>query len=134
MISLVILSSNMLFAQWEWFNPLPQGNVLWDVYFVDEHKGWSVGPYGTVINTSDGGENWSCQDCIVHKHLYGVHFTDYNNGWAVGDQNTIIHTSDGGETWEQQEGGADYSLRSVFFIDTDNGWVVGSNDSDKEVK
>ena len=47
------------FAQWEWQNPLPQSNHLYEIFFTDEYHGWAVGRAGTVLSTSDGGESWS---------------------------------------------------------------------------
>ena len=45
-------------AQWFWQNPLPQGNTLLDMSFVNQNLGWAVGYNGTILKTTDGGENW----------------------------------------------------------------------------
>ena len=36
-------------AQWFWQNPLPQGNDLYSVDFIDSNFGWIVGYYGTIL-------------------------------------------------------------------------------------
>jgi hypothetical protein len=48
-------------AQWRWENPLPQGNNLRGVSLVDANTGTLVGDYGTIVRTTDGGNNWTIQ-------------------------------------------------------------------------
>jgi len=48
-------------SQWVWQNPLPQGNWLFGVSFTDANNGTAVGWYGTILRTTDGGENWVLQ-------------------------------------------------------------------------
>jgi len=48
------LVTQICFAQWFWQNPLPQGNDLNDVDFIDEFNGIAVGKSGTIIHTTDG--------------------------------------------------------------------------------
>lgn len=65
----------------------PLTNVSWDVYFVDNLKGWVVGT--DIRRTSDGGATWTV-DTSGTLDLQGVHFVDANNGWACGDGGTIL--------------------------------------------
>ena len=55
---LVSILSITISAQdgWFWQNPLPQGNDLSSVHFVDEYVGWAIGKFGTIIRTTDGGQ------------------------------------------------------------------------------
>ena len=46
---------------WFWQNPLPQGNALEWVCFTDANSGWTVGDYGTILHTTDGGSTWNPQ-------------------------------------------------------------------------
>ena len=48
-------------AQWVWQNPLPQGNALYAVAFVDTNNGTAVGGNGTILKTADGGNSWIIQ-------------------------------------------------------------------------
>ena len=32
--------------------------------FADDKIGWAVGRYGTIIHTTDGGENWSIRKVV----------------------------------------------------------------------
>jgi len=47
--------SQLCFGQWFWQNPLPQGNHLLSVYFTGTYNGWTVGGFGTILNTNNAG-------------------------------------------------------------------------------
>ena len=56
LVSIIFLStilSNNLFAQWFWQNPLPQGNTLTSVSYIDQNTGWAVGLKGTILKTTN---------------------------------------------------------------------------------
>ncbi|HEY5534299.1 MAG TPA: hypothetical protein VIL99_05105 [Ignavibacteria bacterium] len=78
------MSFNTLSAQWEWQNPLPQGNTLLGVSFTDANMGTVVGNSGTILRTTNEGVNWNSQSSGTTLPLYVVSFTDANNGTAVG--------------------------------------------------
>ena len=90
---------------WVWQNPLPQGNSLKGVAFVDATHGWAVGDAGTILATSDGGGTWTAQYAGTTADLYGVCFHDASDGWAVGTGGTILTTSDSGAHWTKQSSG-----------------------------
>ena len=96
---------------------------------TDNLHAWAVGNQGTMILTTDGGENWSLQNSGTANTLNAVCFTDVNTGWTVGQVGLILHTGNGGIDWITQNSGTSNNLQSVFFIDTNIGWVVGSNGS-----
>jgi len=79
-----LMSFNTLSAQWEWQNPLPQGNTLLGVSFTDANMGTVVGNSGTILRTTNEGVNWNSQSSGTTLPLYVVSFTDANNGTAVG--------------------------------------------------
>ena len=129
---------------WFWQNPLPAGNTLRDVCFVDENNGIAVGEAGTIIHTSNGGENWTIQSSGTTLKLNGVYFVDDNNGWVVGgdefskidsvaggteysviDSSVILHTSNAGLTWVIQNCGSTIPLNDVCFLDNNIGVAVG---------
>ena len=44
---------------WFWQNPSPQGNWLTDICIIDENNVITVGNKGTILFTTDGGNDWS---------------------------------------------------------------------------
>ena len=43
---------------WLWGNPLPQGNTLRAMAFAGT-TGYAVGDFGTLLKTTDAGDNWT---------------------------------------------------------------------------
>jgi len=90
------------------------GSTLYAVNFADNNNGWAVGkdsegwrPF--ILNTSDGGANWTKQQVPdgVRGELYDVFFFDKLYGWAVGGRTfmpevegtTFLKTENGGNLW-----------------------------------
>src|SRR6266403_1706633 len=92
--------------QWHWRNPLPQGNSLQNVVFVNGN--WvALGEFGTILSSTDG-TNWlrresgivdTLQDCAYGAGRYVI----------VGDFGAVL-TSVDGITWNSQFPGTFYSL------------------------
>jgi len=97
------------------------------VYFIDENTGWSCGNSGTILLTTDGGENWIPKVSGTNAALRSVKF--YNNllGICVGDNGVIVLTYDGGESWVSKPNGINADLRSAAFADDKNIWITGEN-------
>jgi|GEM_PF-1196135 len=118
-----------LFAQvdgnWVKQSPSPTGEILEDVFFVDENTGWAVGLEGEIVFTKDGGSTWSTQSSGTTRRLRNVFFLDESTGWVVGDTGTILHTTDGGTNWVAQNSTSTSSLSDICFVDASNGWAVG---------
>ena len=54
-VSIFFLLLTQIFnAQWFWRNPLPQGNIIYEVKLVSK-VGWIVGGDGTVLKATDSG-------------------------------------------------------------------------------
>ena len=110
---------------------------LTDVFFLNVDTGWVVGyegfgEYGLIMNTTDGGANWTTQDSSDTQFM-AVEFTDRDHGWAVGYRSSdyygaIFHTSDGGQSWFFKDS-CEKDLNDIFFLNADTGYVVGGGRS-----
>lgn len=114
-------------AQWVWQNPLPQGNTLQDVAFINPSTGFAVGSSGMIIRTTDGGSSWDILDSGTEHDLWGVSFTDASTGTAVGNFGVVLRTTDGGSSWTVQREEPSGVLFSVSFSDADTGSAVGAD-------
>jgi photosystem II stability/assembly factor-like uncharacterized protein len=117
----------MCYSQYNWINPKPQGNTLNSVCFVNDNIGYSVGNFGTVLKTIDGGLNWTILNSNTTKKLNGVYFINDSYGFAVGDSGIIIKTTDSGANWTTSISGVFDNLYSVFFTDSLTGSTCGKN-------
>jgi len=72
-----------------------------DMFFEDSLHGWAVGNdtsyTGIILETTDGGENWTAQVEGLSAPLTALHFKD-GYGWAVGGNGLVLRTEDG-STW-----------------------------------
>jgi len=114
-------------GQWVWQNPLPQGNILEDFSFIDANNGFAVGTRGTILRTTDGGNNWDILASGTDDDLYSVSFTDPNTGTVVGNFGAILRTTDAGNHWTIQRDGMSDVLFGVSFVDANIGTAVGSD-------
>ena len=96
----IAIFNQISFAQnWKWQNPLPQGNSLSAIAFVDTKTGWAVGALGTILHTVDGGVTWTIQNSGTKVNLARVIFNNKSTGWSFGGS-TLLHTTDGGKNWQ----------------------------------
>jgi photosystem II stability/assembly factor-like uncharacterized protein len=111
----------------EEFHSMGGDVILNSIYFADPNHGWTVGEFGIIWHTSDGGKTWvSQQSPGGEKTLYKVYFTEPNRGWIVGIDGIILYTNDGGKDWKFLPSGAVRSLFDIKVIE-DKGWAVGVN-------
>lgn len=127
-----------LFAQinWEWQNPLPQGNVLFSVKLINPETAIAAGGAGLVMKTTNDGNTWSTKFHVGDNMFWfkDVSFPTPMTGYIVGradvltDSSIIMRTEDGGLTWVQQfvVGLPERSLNGVCFVNADTGWAVGT--------
>lgn len=130
-----ILSPNHCISQgWEWQNPLPTGNPILCSDFVDSLNGWFGSSAGTILHTTDGGNNWEIQHTGINDlYCESIDFIDHQEGWATGREDFgyayILHTTDGGRNWMVQLVYMSLTLSIVTFKDHRHGWVgTGSGD------
>jgi len=110
-------------SQWQWQNPLPQGNTLNDLFFIDQTTGWAVGDAGTIMKSNDGGQTYDLFNYPTHLNFSGVEFFDLNTGLVTGDSGIILKTTDGGLTWNQIDRGF-YGNITDININNDISWLT----------
>ncbi len=117
-------------GQTQWYIQNSNSNrELTDVCFIDQNTGWISGWTGTILKTTDSGQNWNALPNVPPNNAYySLIFTDAMNGWATGYSGKIIHTTDGGESWTSQTSPVSTDLYNVYFLDSQNGWIAGGDE------
>ncbi|MCW9097555.1 MAG: YCF48-related protein, partial [Ignavibacteriaceae bacterium] len=125
---ILILIQFNTFSQtgWYWQHPYPQGNEL-NAIQMDGSVGWAVGALGTVMKTTNAGNNWEIVDLGTFETLNGVTRNTYGEIWIVGDNGFIIYSSDHGVTWIDYTGVTNENLNSVSFVYGACAWFCGDN-------
>jgi photosystem II stability/assembly factor-like uncharacterized protein len=95
------------------------------VWFVDDRRGWAAGALGTILHTTDGGQNWAAQAVPTAESLSALTFVDSRNGWVVGSGGTVLRTEDGGQVWTTHSTQSSGWLNAVAFVDAQRGWAAG---------
>lgn len=90
----------------------PPDATLRSLAFIDPDRGWSVGDFGTILVSRDGGSNWDMQDSGTDAHLQAIAMFNSQRGLAIGGsydahsqvgRGVAIWTRDGGKTWKRTE-------------------------------
>ena len=113
---------------WQWRSPLPQGNTVERLLFVDADTGFGVGGRGTVLRSTNGGRDWELLPAPGDDLLLGLDFVDGLHGTVVGrgvDHGVIHQTDDGGRNWVDRSDVNMPWLESVAFVDADTAVAVG---------
>ena len=104
------------------------------VQALSKDRAFVVGYGGKILETTDGGMNWTRRESGTDLGLFAVTFVDDKTGWISGQDGLILHTTDGGKTWEKQESNAVFvekDVRQPLFLfglhalDAQRAWAVG---------
>ncbi len=133
-ISILLLQSSIFPQFWE-YQTAGTTEHLNGVYMHDTQSGWICGNAGTLLKTTNGGQNWT-QFAVTANNINSITFKNINTGIAVGDNGTIIRTTDGGASWNSVTIGTTSQFRkvssgagSIFFAAGDNGLIAVSTDN-----
>ncbi|MDD1475187.1 hypothetical protein MEO41_28560, partial [Dolichospermum sp. ST_sed4] len=78
---LVFILSITISAQWHWQNPTPFGNGLSDLQFLTTSIGYACGAGGTIIKTTNSGENWLELESSTEDLIIDIFFLSDEVGW-----------------------------------------------------
>jgi photosystem II stability/assembly factor-like uncharacterized protein len=117
-----IVYSNDAGATWGQAN-VPVSSDLTAVFFSTDQKGWAVGHDGVILNTTDGGLNWSLQFEGRRANERLVEHMQERAGAhpQAADKKQLLE-----EAKRYKEQGADKPFLDVWFADENNGYVVGA--------
>ncbi len=120
-------------AQWYWQNPLPQGNTLYSVTFVNQQTAWASASGGTLIKSTDGGNLWQVVTLPKRTYAQALFFLNQERGWTggqvTGQSSALLATSDGGRTWSTQLEDSIGDFQTIVFANEQQGWTTGQGSS-----
>jgi photosystem II stability/assembly factor-like uncharacterized protein len=129
--TLIIINSTLLFSQWSWVNPSPQGNRLTQIIRLNNGNIISIGGFGTIILSTDGGTNWN----VTHKvhdttsYINSIFRVTDNLIFAGAHESRILRSTNAGLNWTviSRIGYMLFNLKRIFFLNSTVGYVLFSN-------
>ncbi len=77
---------------------------LLDVFFLDELRGFAIGAFNTLLQTTDGGVSWQLRsrelDNPREYHLYAITGSPDGRLWIAAEGGLLFASADSGATWE----------------------------------
>ncbi|HLP90868.1 MAG TPA: photosynthesis system II assembly factor Ycf48 [Nostocaceae cyanobacterium] len=91
------------------FNPwqvisVPSNEKLLDIGFTGNPlHGYLVGSNETLLETTDGGDNWKPVQLQLDDSRYRFNAVSFAGaeGWIVGEPSLLLHTTDEGKSWSR---------------------------------
>ncbi|UCH65291.1 MAG: hypothetical protein JSW63_11905 [Ignavibacterium sp.] len=117
----IILRTSNAGDSWNYF---PGGPFFNSLTMISAHEGSTVGEYGLIMETTDGGASWYPQHDFGEMDLYSIYYRDEVTGWITGENGFIAKTLNNGENWTIQNSGTSSNLNSLTFHN-EYGWIVG---------
>ncbi len=110
-------------ADWQWLNPLPQGNNLNAVWYNGPNDVFLAGQTGTILH--DDGSGFLVMDSGVQTDLEDVWASGPSDAFAVGKAGAILHYD--GSAWASMNGGTTEDLWAVSGSGPNDVWAAGEN-------
>ncbi|HTL80826.1 MAG TPA: YCF48-related protein [Bacteroidia bacterium] len=106
----------------------PQANPLRAVAFATHDTVFAVGDNGNIIQSFNGGNNWTLQPRVSYYAYYDVKFPAKDTGYVGGQSNNygcVLKTVDRGQTWTPLFYGslAHGSIYSLWFTNANVGYA-----------
>ncbi|MEO8665066.1 MAG: YCF48-related protein, partial [Ignavibacteria bacterium] len=97
-----------------WFaQQTPTNNSLNDVKFFDFNTGIVVGVEGTILKTTDSGNNWNIVESGTSQNLNSISLAGTSNIYIAGDSGIILKSNDYGSSWMLLQSGTINDLKSI---------------------
>ncbi|MBN1199933.1 MAG: T9SS type A sorting domain-containing protein [Bacteroidales bacterium] len=95
-----------------------------NIFFVDEERGFACGDYGQVYLTENEGDTWVLKSSSLREDLFDISFPNEITGFVAADQ-ALYRSADGGSTWNSvfPDTNGDYHISNISFPNTDTGYL-----------
>ena len=116
---------------WEFKSPFEGINIS----VLDSNNYFIAGNYGTMIKTSNQGDNWEyLSQNTTSNSNYGLYFTNEFTGFCISHYwsyppypSSVLKTTDKGYHWNFVLQNTPNDLNDVYFNSASTGWLLGDN-------
>ena len=121
------LISNNIFSQWVWINPLPTGENILCVDFINDNTGYIATYSFNILKTTDGGDSWNYITKLNLIWPNKLQFVNENTGFVSAKEsnsgNKLYKTTDGGKNWFSTANTGEY-IWSFDFPNANTGYLI----------
>jgi len=114
----------------------PVSKTLTKCFFINSSTGWISGDSGTIIRTTNSGNNWVIQNSGTSNNIEDIFFLNERLGWALTYQvfpdsnefpgTEILTTTNGGNNWlSSMFPDTNMFMKSVYYLDSLKGFLGG---------
>ena len=108
-----------------------EGDFFQEMQFLDANTGYMVGSTGSVLKTTDGGQNWNFVRkgnswTLSDAPFKALFFLDEAIGYLAGDRGTLWLTKDGGDSWIEVNNLPEENFLDISIFEN-KGYLVGEN-------
>ena len=116
---------------WFWVNPYPTGNIINCVKFINKQTGYVATGGGSIMKTTNSGNNWIIQKADNEADFNSLCFVDSNTGYAAGTYSNyysspagfVYRTTNGGRYWGKIYSDTSFVINTIQFINKDVGFA-----------
>lgn len=109
---------------WEEQNSGITSNIN-SVFFFSASTGFAAGNDGKLIQTTDGGANWTAGSVVSSSNFQKIFFRNSTEGYLLAQDGTLFTSSNAGGAWSS-EALNEHGLNSIDFSGN-NGVIVGDD-------
>jgi len=123
-INCIVLSQ----SGWVWQNPLPQGNNMSNLQFVNSNTAYAL-CFNSVMKSTNAGNNWSVYYTNHSQNNASLHFINETTGYIVSDTGIVLKTVNGGADWSVISNFNQKKFHKIYFTDVNTGYLLRYNDT-----
>lgn len=99
-----------------WFyQQSPVSEFYSDVKFSDINNGIIAGSHGTILKTTNSGNNWILINSSTNKNLNSIALVTLSEIYVAGDSGIILKSTDEGNNWSILNSQTLYNLNTIVF-------------------
>lgn len=135
LITLILVSNSFSLNYWNTISS-PVSKSLTKCFFINSNTGWISGDSGTIIRTTNSGNNWVIQNSGTSNNIEDIFFLNERLGWALTYQvfpdsnefpgTEILTTTNGGNNWlSSMFPDTNMFMKTVYYLDSLRGFLGG---------
>jgi hypothetical protein len=128
----IIRSTNSSGSNWaNWYPVTSPATQNLNSIITKEYSGWIAGDNGTLLKSTNRGENWFLINTGLSNNFNCILFTDTLTGWITGSNGLIMKSTNGGLNWAIKPSGTTSDLKTFLLYATagSNGTLLRSTDT-----